>query len=205
MGIRASFRGLEEDSSVDRATAELVAAQCACFVFRKTVRRVTQTFDRSLAPLGVRSTQLVVLVLLAKNGPLRASDLAEETSMDPTSFSRLAGVLSRNGWIRRATGEDKRVRTLALTPKGHRLLDRAAPYWQEAQGRVVGALGSEYFDDVRRRFDALVASLAPEPAARGTGELTSSSAGSTVRAGTRARPRDSARAPHRLSPVGSDR
>ena len=42
---------------------------CACFNFRKASRAVTQFFDETLAPSGLRSTQLVILPNVAAAQP----------------------------------------------------------------------------------------------------------------------------------------
>jgi DNA-binding MarR family transcriptional regulator len=138
---------------MDKETAKYVAASCACFYFRSASRAITQIFDRALAPAGIRSTQLVVLVLLEAEGAMTFTALARLLVMDQTTFSRIANRLAESGWVKTSVNKaDRRVRMMKLTAKGSHLIDKAAPYWKIAQGRVIENLGENEFSDLRTRL-----------------------------------------------------
>jgi DNA-binding MarR family transcriptional regulator len=47
-------------------------------------------------------------------------------------------------------GSDRRSRLLTLTPNGKSALEKALPYWQVAQSRIVGAIGADQWDMMMR-------------------------------------------------------
>src|SRR5215470_6852850 len=65
-----------------------MVSTCACFNFRKASRTVTQLFDQILAPIGLRSTQLVILVAAQALGPCGLARLARELVMDRSTITR---------------------------------------------------------------------------------------------------------------------
>jgi DNA-binding MarR family transcriptional regulator len=138
---------------MDKETAKIVAASCACFYFRSASRAITQLFDRALAPAGIRSTQLVVLVSLEAEGSMTFTALGQLLVMDQTSFSRIAKRLAESGWVKNSINQkDRRVRMIKITGKGSRLIDKAAPYWKIAQAQVIENLGESEFEDLRTRL-----------------------------------------------------
>jgi len=60
----------------DPRTLAEAARVCACFNFRKASRAVTQLFDNTLQPGGLRSTQFVILVAVSVEGTARLPELA---------------------------------------------------------------------------------------------------------------------------------
>src|SRR5919108_1255751 len=69
------------------ACAEMARA-CACLGFRKASRSVTQLYDHFLAPIGLRSTQLVVLLGAYVLGSSNLRELADELAMDRSTLTR---------------------------------------------------------------------------------------------------------------------
>ena len=73
---------------IDAAKLAEMARTCACFNFRKASRSVTQLFDQMLAPTGLRSTQLVILITGELLGPSSIARLARELVMDRSTLTR---------------------------------------------------------------------------------------------------------------------
>jgi MarR family transcriptional regulator, organic hydroperoxide resistance regulator len=145
---------------MDQKTAEYVVDQCACFYFRRASRVITQLFDRTLGPAGVRSTQLVILVLLQAKGAAKISEISEQLGLEQSSLSRIAQLLIRNGWVKvQKDKHDARVKVLVLASRGSRKIDEAAPYWKEAQSQVVENLGAEELKDLRGRLSLIASSM----------------------------------------------
>lgn len=71
-------------------------------------------------PLGLTLASARIIRLLADNGPLTPTDLLEYAGGTKGNVSQRLKLLEREGYIRRAsaTGADKRVVTVTLTPKG---------------------------------------------------------------------------------------
>ena len=139
---------------LDLAKCELMLNTCACLNLRKASRAVTQVFDGSLKPSGVRSTQLPVLVTLALAGSTTITHLAEELVMDRTSLARLLRPLESAGLIEIAPGEDRRTRQLSLTIRGREAVADAIPLWERAQAHVVDRLGQRRWRELRENLSA---------------------------------------------------
>ena len=82
-----------------RSPAIVDPATCTCFAVRRAARHVTQAFDRSLAPTGLRITQFALLSRLARSGPRNIQDLAQEMGLDRTTLGRNLRPLERDGLV----------------------------------------------------------------------------------------------------------
>jgi DNA-binding MarR family transcriptional regulator len=72
--------------------------------------------------------------VIARQGPLRLSDLAEAESMNPTMVSRVVAALDESGLVRRKTDpDDRRAGLLEVTAAGRRTHDRL----RAERGRVL--------------------------------------------------------------------
>ena len=128
------------------------AAECACFNIRRAARRITQTYDEALRPLGLRATQMTILAVAARRGEAMISQLADVTGTDRTTLTRNLRLLQQQGWIRVRPGADRRERVVRISPKGRALLARAIPVWKKTQDRTVATLG-------QRRYRRLLSDL----------------------------------------------
>lgn len=69
----------------------------------------------------------VILRILAANGPMRASALADSLQSDPSTVSRQVATLVKDGLVeRQADPEDGRASTLVLTDRAAEVLDAYA-------------------------------------------------------------------------------
>src|SRR4051794_25541211 len=93
---------------------------------------------------GLKSSQLNLLLGVAKAGPVRRIGLGKRLHLDPSAVTRhLKGVV-KHGWIEGGRDEeDERSARLRISPKGRKLLDSIAPAWKRAQARARQMLGSE--------------------------------------------------------------
>jgi DNA-binding MarR family transcriptional regulator len=74
---------------------------------------------------GLTPTQLAALATVEQAGPLRLGDLAAAERIAPSTLTRLVSVLEEHGYVQRhAVPGDARAWTLAVTPRGHEVLDR---------------------------------------------------------------------------------
>ncbi len=116
---------------------------CTCASLRRATRVVTQIFDESLQPVGLKVTQFSLLATLSKRNDLPLSKLAELMVMDRTTLTRNLKPLVAQNLIDIVQEEDRRVRRILLTDKGRKTLDEAMPLWQSAQSHMVDALGQK--------------------------------------------------------------
>lgn len=136
------------DGSLDPATPAMVRARCAVIHTRKAARAVTQLFDMALLPSGVRATQFTLLVAAHEAGELQMTELADKLLMNRTTLTRELKLLEKEGLVQIAVGQDRRARTVALTPQGNAVLDRALPLWSQAQSRVEERLGTKHWQGI---------------------------------------------------------
>jgi DNA-binding MarR family transcriptional regulator len=145
--------------------AKLVEAgrRCACFNLRKATRAVTSLYDEVLRPTGLRATQFTLLMITKGFGSVSVTRLAEEAVMDRTTLTRNLGPLEKQGLIRVEEGQDRRVRKVTLTPRGHDTLVEAVPLWQVAQTQITKGLGEERLRQLLSNLDATVAVVRTGP------------------------------------------
>ncbi len=74
---------------------------------------------------GLTPTQLAALATVERAGPLRLGDLAAAERIAPSTLTRLVSVLEDHGYVqRRAVPGDARAWTLAVTSRGHEVMER---------------------------------------------------------------------------------
>ena len=118
---------------------------CAAGNLRRTTRALTQLYDELLRPSGLRATQFSLLVNIGREGQATIGRLAENMLIDRTTLTRNLRVLEQDGLIESVPDADQRAHPVRLSKKGERALNRALPYWEQAQSRIVAGLGEEKF------------------------------------------------------------
>ena len=115
---------------------------CLATSVRIIDRVIASAYDEALRPLGVRSTQVSVLVAIAGHESPTASDLVEALRIDQTTVSRNLSRLDDQGLIRRTgSPDDRRSATIDLTPAGRRALKKALPIWKAGQAQIRSVIG----------------------------------------------------------------
>jgi DNA-binding MarR family transcriptional regulator len=140
-----------------------VASQCACFSLRKAARAVTQLYDKTLEPSGLRVTQFTLLVALSLSDQLTLSQVAERLVMDRTTLTRNVALLERDGLVKRERGPDRRERYLRVTLAGRRALEQALPLWRQAQAQVVRVISHDAWDALRVGLQAFTSAVREAP------------------------------------------
>ena len=133
--------------------------ECNCFAVRAAARHVSQSYDRFLAPTGLRTTQYSILARLKRKGPLTINALAEDMVMDRTTLGRNVVPLQREGLITiKPAASDRRAKVLRLTEVGEQSLQAAREGWSRAQARFEAAFGAERAAKMRALLRAAAAS-----------------------------------------------
>lgn len=123
--------------------AEEMAGSCLMMRARLVSRVVTGMYDDELRPIGIKASQLNLLVAVAQSGPIRRSDLGKLLHLDSSTLTRNLRVMETNGWIEEVSeGSDGRGLPVCATAKGEALVTKAAPAWKRAQRRASQLLGS---------------------------------------------------------------
>ena len=120
------------------------ASPCNCHSLRQATRRVTQLYDRMLAPLDLRATQYSLLSEIDRLEPVAINPLADAMIMDRATLGHNLRPLEARGYVRVEVGEDdRRSRQISLTPAGRSTLARAKKLWRKAQNRFEETIGGQ--------------------------------------------------------------
>jgi len=131
-------------------TIDTIAGECLAVRMRLLNRTITNIFDEAFRPLCLKVSQLNVLVVVAKHGPVSQTEVGRVLHLEKSTLSRNAERIRRQGWIEVLAGEDGRSLQLRITAKGKRLLEKAYPFWKQAQTRAQTVLGDHGAKAVRR-------------------------------------------------------
>ena len=119
---------------------------CECLLSRARIlnRVLTGIYDNELRSYGLKATQLNLLVLVARVGPVRRIDIGKRLHLDPSTLTRNLKIMLTNGWMEEiADGEDGRGLPLQITARGRDLLNRIGPSWRKAQDRTQKLIGND--------------------------------------------------------------
>ena len=126
----------------ERAAAT-IAGECLAVRVRMLNRIVTGMYDDALRPIGVKVSQLNILVAVARAEPVSPSRISQILQIEKSTLSRNLRRMRVRGWLD-TSGE------VTLTKRGRRLIEDALPLWRSAQRRVRRRLGGEVCDVVNR-------------------------------------------------------
>ncbi len=122
---------------------DTIARTCIAVRLRLLNRVVTNLYDDALRPLGLKVSQLNILVVTAKLGLAQPARVCDILQLDASTLSRNVDRMRARGWLEVVPGEDARTQPFRLTPQGKRLLERAVPAWERAQQQAAELLGKD--------------------------------------------------------------
>jgi DNA-binding MarR family transcriptional regulator len=118
-----------------------VVRDCIATRLRMADRVITKVYDDALRPLGLKVTQMTMLVVAEDRGLIRQSEVGAELRLDDSTLSRNLERMRANGWLEEVAGDDARVHSYRLSEAGRALLDKAIPAWRGAQAEARRLLG----------------------------------------------------------------
>ena len=128
----------------DKNIIDQIAGECLLGRARILTRVLTGIYDDELRSFGLKATQLNLLVVVARVGPIRRIDIGKRLHLDPSTLTRNLRVMLTNGWIEEvADGEDGRGLPLQATVQGRDLVNQVGPAWRTAQNRVQKLIGDD--------------------------------------------------------------
>ncbi len=116
---------------------------CILNNFRRLTRVMSQKMDLALAETGLKSTQFSLLVTLDATGPLPLSQLADTLMMERTTLTRNLKPLVQKGWIDKTSGQDQRIKLIAITHDGKRTVSLAQEAWSRQQTEFIKLIGED--------------------------------------------------------------
>jgi DNA-binding MarR family transcriptional regulator len=102
-----------------------------------------EQYDEALRPLGLKVSQLNILVVTVKLGTARPAEVCDLLLLDPSTLSRNVERMQAHGWLEVVNDPDRRAQPFCITAVGQDLLKRAMPLWEQAQRRAAELLGPE--------------------------------------------------------------
>ena len=139
------------------ATAEQEAIEsCACHKVRMAARAVTRAYDEALRPVGLRATQLLVLVAVSIDGAMSITALAKFMGMDRSTLTRNLRPLEQQDLVVVGREGRHRSRTLEITRKGRARLREAMPLWERAQKALKEKLGDANWARLHDGLDRVI-------------------------------------------------
>ena len=122
---------------------DTIARTCIAVRLRLLNRVVTNLYDDALRPLGLKVSQLNILIVTAKLGLARPARVCDILQLDTSTLSRTVERMRGHGWLEVVPEEDARAQPFRLTAQGKRLIEKAVPAWHEAQSQATDLLGDE--------------------------------------------------------------
>ena len=141
------------------STVNTIASECLAVRIRLLNRTVTAIFDDALRPLGVKVSQLNVLMVVARRGPMSPGDVARRLNMEKSTLSRNIDRMRTHGWLKTSYGNSGRTQVLELAPPGRKLIEKSLPFWKKAQEQTEAVLGKQGARSIHRAADTVWAQL----------------------------------------------
>ena len=127
---------------------DTIAGECIAVRMRMLNRVVTNIYDDALRPLGVKVSQMNILVAAGRMGTARPAEVCERLHLDVSTLSRNVERMKARGWLEVIPDEDGRAQPFRLTAQGRKLLEKAAPAWKKAQQQAKDILGDGIVDQL---------------------------------------------------------
>lgn len=128
---------------MDQTNQDMRSTACYCLNVRRASNAITATYDKFLAPSGLKISQYSLLRHIKYLNPVSVTDLAINLKLDRTTLVRNLRPLEEKGLIADVSHKGSRNRQLMLTETGVDTLIKADLHWQEAQDYMERYLGSE--------------------------------------------------------------
>ena len=110
-----------------KTLTDTIAGECIAVRMRMLNRVVTNIYDDALRPLGVKVSQMNILVAAGRMGTARPAEVCERLLLDVSTLSRNVERMKARGWLEVIPDDDGRAQPFRLTNEGRTLLQQAAP------------------------------------------------------------------------------
>jgi MarR family transcriptional regulator, organic hydroperoxide resistance regulator len=126
---------------------------------------VSDAFAGSLAEASLTVPSWRVLAVLMTEGTVRIGELAELTSIEISTLSRLISGLQRRGLVaRKSAKNDARVVNVALTARGRAVVTRLVPDAVELEERLVAGMPAGEIAELKRLLVKLYVNITDQGA-----------------------------------------
>src|SRR5436305_9248754 len=142
---------------MDQTTTSIdtISKTCIAVRLRLLNRVITNFYDDALRHLGLKVSQLNILIVTARLGLARPAQVCDILQLDASTLSRSVKPLQAHGWLEVVPEEDARAQPFRLTAQGKRLIEKAVPAWERAQRQateLLGEAGSALLDKAAKKL-----------------------------------------------------
>ena len=146
-----------------RGTAAFELRTYLPYLINRVGCAVADAFADDLAAEVLTVPAWRVLAVLLRDDRSRVGELAELTSIEFSTLSRLIDGLERRGLVaRKPAADDARVVHVTLTSRGRSIATRLLPAAIDLEQRLVVGMSAAEVRELRRLLDKLYASIARE-------------------------------------------
>jgi DNA-binding MarR family transcriptional regulator len=132
--------------------------ECACLKVRTAARAVTRLYDDAFRPVGLRATQLSVLVAVASSQAVSIASLSRLLGMDRSTLTRNLRPLEEKGLVALGPEGHHRSRTLNITSRGEQLVRKALPLWEKIQQKLREELKNPHWTNLHTELAHVIKS-----------------------------------------------
>ncbi|MDH5301657.1 MAG: MarR family transcriptional regulator [Gammaproteobacteria bacterium] len=104
---------------------------------------VLKTYEDAYRPHGIRATQVPVLQLIAKHGPVSVKQIAEQSITERSVLSRKLSVMESNGWVAKINVKGTQERLYQVTDLGQQKLAAIEHVRCQTQQRLLDTLTAQ--------------------------------------------------------------
>jgi DNA-binding MarR family transcriptional regulator len=140
---------------VKTSDKQLAPRDCVCASLRRATRSITQLFDNTMRPCGLRATQFNILAEIQAAGEATVTALTKKLLIDQTTLTRSLALLERAGLLKTVPKPDGRLKSVRLTKKGEQAVTKAQPLWAAAQKQVIARLGARAWESLSSELERL--------------------------------------------------
>ena len=134
--------------------ADTLNRACLADKIRLLNRVITSTYDAAFRPLGITTSQINILTVIAKYQQASPGQLGQWLYMEKSTLSRNLDLMHKRGWVETLPGRG-RAHAVKMTTQGHRILQEGLPLWELAQRKTRALLGARGAKEVVRMGSAV--------------------------------------------------
>jgi DNA-binding MarR family transcriptional regulator len=123
-------------------------------------RKMVQHISVQLRPFDITTEQFSALFQLYKSDEINQKELANRTSKDQPTTTRILDALERKGLIeKKMCKTDRRAYLICLTTKGRLLMDEAIPVEHQALEQVFAGVAPEQMEQLKQLLQHCTANI----------------------------------------------
>lgn len=154
----------EKTEKPDKLKDDKVSGTQLWLVLIKAFHSMMAFTDRTLADSGLGQSEFRILEALLHKGPMPVNVVGPRVFLTPGSISVAVDRLLKRGLVTRTgSADDRRVRVVALTPSGRRLIEKVFAAHSAQVDSLAHVLSAKERRQIARGLKTLGKAAAPKP------------------------------------------